>query len=164
LGASIQTAGTRMKGQDEDISNQSHGGEMWMVFSIKPAFEVLTAVVMKSTLLLVSRSAYSSTLKIEAICSSETLVDLQQTTWQYIPEDSTLHEHFSVWVRFSFNRSTSTLKILLISLLCIYLRIIQVTCQKYMLCMCTMLLPRNTHFFPQYHIYGSSVYCHMFPR
>jgi hypothetical protein len=28
LGASIQTAGTRMKGQDEDISNQSHGGEM----------------------------------------------------------------------------------------------------------------------------------------
>jgi hypothetical protein len=42
---------------------------------------------------LVSCSAYSSTLKIEAICSSETSVDFQQTTRRYIPEDSTLHNH-----------------------------------------------------------------------
>jgi hypothetical protein len=39
---------------------------------------------------LVSCSAYSSTLKIEAICSSET-VDTQRTTRCYIPEDSTHH-------------------------------------------------------------------------
>jgi hypothetical protein len=57
-------------------------------------FEVLRAVVMKnslpSALTLTSCSAYSSTLKMEAICSSETLVDFQRTTWRYIPEDSTL--------------------------------------------------------------------------
>jgi hypothetical protein len=40
---------------------------------------------------LVSCSAYFSTLKTEAICSSETSVDFQWTTRRYIPEDSTLH-------------------------------------------------------------------------
>jgi hypothetical protein len=30
---------------------------------------------------------------MEAICSFETLVDFQRTTWYYIPEDSTLHNH-----------------------------------------------------------------------
>jgi hypothetical protein len=39
---------------------------------------------------LVSCSANSSTLKMEAIRSSETSVDFQQTTRRYIPEDSTL--------------------------------------------------------------------------
>jgi hypothetical protein len=33
---------------------------------------------------------YFSTLKMEAICSSETLVDPQWTTRRYIPEDGTL--------------------------------------------------------------------------
>jgi hypothetical protein len=39
---------------------------------------------------LVSCSAYSSTLKIEAICSSQTSVYFQQMTRRYIPEYSTL--------------------------------------------------------------------------
>jgi hypothetical protein len=34
-----------------------------------------------------------STLKMEAIGSSETWVDFQQTTRRYIPEDGTLHNH-----------------------------------------------------------------------
>jgi hypothetical protein len=38
-------------------------------------------------------ASISSTLKMEAICSSETSVDIQRTTWRYIPEDSTLHNH-----------------------------------------------------------------------
>jgi hypothetical protein len=38
---------------------------------------------------LVSCSAYFPTLKMEAICSSETSVDFQWTTRRYIPEDST---------------------------------------------------------------------------
>jgi hypothetical protein len=42
--------------------------------------------------MLVSCSGYFSTLKIEAICSSETLVD-SQWTWRYIPENGTLHNH-----------------------------------------------------------------------
>jgi hypothetical protein len=37
--------------------------------------------------------AYSSILKMEAICSSETSVDFQQTTRRYISEDRNgLHE------------------------------------------------------------------------
>jgi hypothetical protein len=45
--------------------------------------------------MLVSCLAYSSTLKMESICSSKMLVDVQQTTQRYIPEDRTLHNHNS---------------------------------------------------------------------
>jgi hypothetical protein len=45
--------------------------------------------------MLVSCAAYSLTLKMEALCSSETLVDFQRTTQRYIPEDSTL-QYFSL--------------------------------------------------------------------
>jgi hypothetical protein len=41
---------------------------------------------------LASCSAYSSTLKMGAICSSELLVDFQWATRHYIPEDNTLHD------------------------------------------------------------------------
>jgi hypothetical protein len=40
--------------------------------------------------MLASCSASSSALKMETICSSEMLVDFQQTTCRYITEDSTL--------------------------------------------------------------------------
>jgi hypothetical protein len=36
---------------------------------------------------------YSSTLKMEALFSSETSIDIERTTRRYIPEDSTLHNH-----------------------------------------------------------------------
>jgi hypothetical protein len=42
---------------------------------------------------LVSYSTCFSTLKMEAICSSETSVDTQRTTRRYIPEDGTSHNH-----------------------------------------------------------------------
>jgi hypothetical protein len=41
----------------------------------------------------VSCLAYSSTLKIEATCSSEASVDFQRTTRRYIPEYKSLHYH-----------------------------------------------------------------------
>jgi hypothetical protein len=46
--------------------------------------------------MLVSCTAYSSTLKMEAICSSEMSVDFHRTTWRYIPEDRILQNfhHF----------------------------------------------------------------------
>jgi hypothetical protein len=44
---------------------------------------------------LLSCSAYSTTLKMEAACSTETLLDFQQTTRRYIPEDRTIHNHCS---------------------------------------------------------------------
>jgi hypothetical protein len=43
--------------------------------------------------MLVSCLAYSSTLKMAAKRSSETSVDFQQTAWDYIPDDRTLHSH-----------------------------------------------------------------------
>jgi hypothetical protein len=43
--------------------------------------------------LVLSCLVHSSTLKTEAVCSSETSVDFYQTTWHYTPEDSTLHNH-----------------------------------------------------------------------
>jgi hypothetical protein len=43
--------------------------------------------------MLVFCSTYSSALKMEAICFSETSVDFWRTTWCYIPGDSTLHNH-----------------------------------------------------------------------
>jgi hypothetical protein len=42
---------------------------------------------------LFSCSFYSSALKMEAMCSSETSVGFQQTTRRYIPEDNILHNH-----------------------------------------------------------------------
>jgi hypothetical protein len=35
----------------------------------------------------------SLTLKIEAICSSETSVETERNTWRHIPEDDTLYNH-----------------------------------------------------------------------
>jgi hypothetical protein len=43
--------------------------------------------------ILVSFLAYSSTLKMEATCSSEMCVDYQQTTRRYVQEDRILHNH-----------------------------------------------------------------------
>jgi hypothetical protein len=42
---------------------------------------------------LVSCLAYSSTLKMEAKCSSEVSVDFRRTTRRYTPEDGTLDNH-----------------------------------------------------------------------
>jgi hypothetical protein len=44
-----------------------------------------------TALTLVSCSACSLTLKMEATCSSETSADFQRTTQRYIPEDRILH-------------------------------------------------------------------------
>jgi hypothetical protein len=45
--------------------------------------------------MLVSCSAYSSTLKMEDICFSETLVKFRRTVRRYIPEESTLQYEFN---------------------------------------------------------------------
>jgi hypothetical protein len=50
----------------------------------------------KPAFMLVSCSAYSSTLKMEAICSSEMSVAFQQATWHYILEDRTLQQKICV--------------------------------------------------------------------
>jgi hypothetical protein len=68
-------------------------------------FEILTAAVINSSVfwnamlqplasvfMLFSCLCYSSTQKMEAACSSETLVDFQQTAWRYIPQNRTLQD------------------------------------------------------------------------
>jgi hypothetical protein len=42
--------------------------------------------------MLVSFWAYSSTLKMEAICSSETIVDFHRAACRYIPEERIIHK------------------------------------------------------------------------
>jgi hypothetical protein len=49
----------------------------------------------KQCFMLVSCLSYSLTLKMEVICSSGTSVDFQWTTWWYVPEDRTIHSHYS---------------------------------------------------------------------
>jgi hypothetical protein len=44
---------------------------------------------------LVSCLAYSSTIKMQATCSSLIYVDFQWTTWRYIPENRIIHNHRS---------------------------------------------------------------------
>jgi hypothetical protein len=90
-------------------------------------FEVYTAVVIKSTIfwditlcspVCVNRRCHLlarwfpaeliySTLKMEAICSSETSVDTQRTTRSYIPEDGTLQVYlpFTSGALFTDNES-----------------------------------------------------------
>jgi hypothetical protein len=58
---------------------------------------------------LISCSAYSSTLKMEAICSSETSVDFQQTTRRYFPKDSTLHLPHTSQCHVTFTVETASL-------------------------------------------------------
>jgi hypothetical protein len=41
----------------------------------------------------IASRAHSTSLKMEATCSSETSADFQQTTGRYIPEDRILHSH-----------------------------------------------------------------------
>jgi hypothetical protein len=107
-------------------------------YNISVRFAVFTAVVMKSTIfwditpcsplsvnrrfggayrLLLSRwflaQLVFSTLKMEAICSSETSVDTQQTTRRCIPEDGTHHcerfyERNVFCVRLSVSQATAS--------------------------------------------------------
>jgi hypothetical protein len=56
-------------------------GGTYRLLCLPPAFKLGTC------------SAYSTTLKMEVICSSKMLVDFQWTTPCYITEDRTLHNH-----------------------------------------------------------------------
>jgi hypothetical protein len=58
----------------------------------KPSKKPAQNQVASRAFTLVSCSAYFPTLKMEAICSSETSADFQRTTRRYIPEDIT-HNH-----------------------------------------------------------------------
>jgi hypothetical protein len=69
--------------------NRCFGGTIASIFRVKEAKQEQN---LPPAFTLVSCSAYSSTPKMEAICSSET-VDFQWITQRYIPEDSTLHNH-----------------------------------------------------------------------
>jgi hypothetical protein len=58
-------------------------------FLYNPKFLASQLLGLPAAFTLVSCLAYL-TLKMEVICSSETLVDFQQTTWRYIQDESTL--------------------------------------------------------------------------
>jgi hypothetical protein len=60
---------------------------------MRTSHPTVSQLCMPPAFTLVSCLAYSSILKMEAICSSETSVDFQRTIQRYIPEDSTLNMH-----------------------------------------------------------------------
>jgi hypothetical protein len=62
-------------------------------WDITPSTDVSEESLLAPVFTLVSCSTYLSTLKMEAICSSETSFDFQRTTRRYISEDSILHNH-----------------------------------------------------------------------
>jgi hypothetical protein len=53
----------------------------------------MTLCIPPATCLLVGLLDFSSTLKMEALCSSETSVATQRTTRRHIPEDNTLRTY-----------------------------------------------------------------------
>jgi hypothetical protein len=70
----------------------------WDITSCSPLkvnrrFEGTCRLCLPPAFTLVYCSAYPSTLKMEAICSSETSVDFQLTARSYIPEDNSLQKH-----------------------------------------------------------------------
>jgi hypothetical protein len=50
----------------------------------------ISQALLPTCFMLVSCLVYSSTLKMDVTCSSETTADIQQTTWHYIPEKRNL--------------------------------------------------------------------------
>jgi hypothetical protein len=60
----------------------------------------MSQALLTTCFMLVSCLAYSSTLKIEATCSPETLVDFQCITQRYIPECITFHNYVNVDCQF----------------------------------------------------------------
>jgi hypothetical protein len=69
-------------------------------FLYNPQFPASPITRLATCLTLVSCSAYS-TLKMEAICSSETSVDFQLATRRYIPEDSVFNIQWvtEIWLK-----------------------------------------------------------------
>jgi hypothetical protein len=75
----------------------SHSGD-YEEFYLLRYTAVLTCwlALLASCYALVSCLAYSSTLKMEATCSSETSVEFQRTIRRYTPEDRTIQEITSI--------------------------------------------------------------------
>jgi hypothetical protein len=66
--------------------NRHFGGKLRLHHQSR---KISQATLLATFFMPISSLAYSSTLKMDAICSSETSIDFQQTTWCYIFEDRT---------------------------------------------------------------------------
>jgi hypothetical protein len=86
----------RLLGYDAVQSVESPEEHIAQVFRIEEAEQGSSSVKTRDkqshVFTLVSFSAYSSTLKIEAICFSETSTNFQPNTWRYIQEDGALRQ------------------------------------------------------------------------
>jgi hypothetical protein len=71
------------------------GGHVACMGMMRSAYKILVGRTegAPATCLLVGLLDFSSTLKVEALCSSETSVATQLTTRRHIPEDNILHNH-----------------------------------------------------------------------
>jgi hypothetical protein len=81
----------------------------YRLFSILSEVSASWCFCLPHAFTLVSFLPYSSTLKMEETCSSETLVDFQRATHRYIPEDRTLHNRRLENLKSYNTKCTSTL-------------------------------------------------------
>jgi hypothetical protein len=65
----------------------------WDVTPYSPLKSASVLALLDAYFMLISYVAYSLALKMEVTCSSEMLLDFQQTIQLYIPEDGTLYNH-----------------------------------------------------------------------
>jgi hypothetical protein len=85
-----------MQSRSDTYSTATFGHCIWGWVGPWATSDVSTkklAILLATCLLAGFAEMFSSTLKMEAICSSETSVSSQQTTRRHIPEDDTLHNH-----------------------------------------------------------------------
>jgi hypothetical protein len=84
---------------------------MYYLLNYNALYSAKSLFCLPSAFTLVSSSANSLTLKMEAIYFSEASVDFQRTTHRYTPEDSTLHDHRCENLKFYSSKETSPSKI-----------------------------------------------------
>jgi hypothetical protein len=93
---SLRTCGSKRSQPICGTISASEGGD-WVRMTKETCHRTagLGRTLFVACFMLVTCLAFSSTLKMQAIYSSETIADLQRTTWHYIPGDWMLLRHRS---------------------------------------------------------------------
>jgi hypothetical protein len=88
----LRTAWNRIFASKSPLErNRTKEGSKYFHVSVSYRMWTYVMLCLPPAFTLISSSVHSSTLKMEAICSSETSFDFQRITRRYIPEDNKPH-------------------------------------------------------------------------